>query len=287
MYITVTGNAIDGYTADKTIDELLDAYENGKHLACILVESNTRNLYGLHAVNIVARQVTFQRLVAYPNTKSPVQRIGITNLGVTVSNQYMLPGDAESGQVLTYSGGLLKWAPIPDELPTTGTDGQVLTLVSGSPAWADASGGGAGVLYVNTTGQYNEGTSGDVELYNLDKTIAEMDEAYNAGKELVLKINEGDTNEINTVYARLVQRVVADEMVVYMFGGGPNDEWMYSCIVSDAIVSGTNLAMVSHFDLAPELPTGGTAGQVLTMGSDGSPVWADPVATSAEGVEFG
>lgn len=34
------------------------------------------------------------------------------------------------------------------------------------------------------------------------------------------------------------------------------------------------------------LPTGGTAGQVLTIGSDGSPVWADPVATSAEGVEF-
>lgn len=35
------------------------------------------------------------------------------------------------------------------------------------------------------------------------------------------------------------------------------------------------------------LPTGGTSGQVLTIGSDGSPVWADPVATSAEGVLFG
>lgn len=38
------------------------------------------------------------------------------------------------------------------------------------------------------------------------------------------------------------------------------------------------------------LPSGGTAGQVLTMGSDGTPVWADATGgaavPSAEGVEF-
>ena len=38
------------------------------------------------------------------------------------------------------------------------------------------------------------------------------------------------------------------------------------------------------------LPSGGVAGQVLTMGSDGNPVWADSTGgtavPSAEGVEF-
>jgi len=32
-----------------------------------------------------------------------------------------------------------------------GTDGQVLTLASGNPSWADASGGGGGLLYFDTT----------------------------------------------------------------------------------------------------------------------------------------
>ena len=55
-----------------------------------------------------------------------------------------LPATGNGGQVLTWDAGAsppsATWQDAPTELPTAGTDGHVLTLVSGSPAWQEVTG---------------------------------------------------------------------------------------------------------------------------------------------------
>lgn len=139
VYVTVT-KTDDTYSADKTVDELLEAYNAGKTLVCIYSYSNNtiHNVYELSGVRLEASEVTFKRLVPLSLMRSYVQHLVITADGVTANTVYLLPDGATGGQVLTYSGSMLKWADVPTELPTGGTSGQVLTIGSdGSPVWAD------------------------------------------------------------------------------------------------------------------------------------------------------
>lgn len=139
VYVTVT-KTDDTYSADKTVDELLEAYNAGKTLVCIYSNSNNtlHNAYELSSVRPETSEITFKRLFPLSSMRSYAQYLVITADGVTEKNVYLLPDGATAGQVLTYSGSTLKWVDVPTELPTGGTAGQVLTVLEDdSVGWAD------------------------------------------------------------------------------------------------------------------------------------------------------
>lgn len=53
-----------------------------------------------------------------------------------------LPSGGTEGQVLTMGATAPEWADIPEELPSGGTQGQVLTMGASAPEWANPSSGG-------------------------------------------------------------------------------------------------------------------------------------------------
>lgn len=168
------------------------------------------------------------------------------------------------------------------ELPSGATEGQVLTAdADGNPVWADASGGG-GVFVVKLA--YD-----DSGTLTADKTIDDIIEAYNAGY-LIRAV--GDLWGVG-IYFHLPLATVSETGKMAVFS-------LTSVVVRDStsVMAGNytenDQVIITESGVSYEtlgtgigLPFGGTAGQVLTIGDDGSPVWADPVATSAEGVLFG
>lgn len=272
FYVTVTDS-----TADKTVDELLEAYNNGMTLVCLLNTGDTSLIaYHLQGVDTENKEVLFSWTYAFEDEAITIAYIIFTEDGIKQNTVSINEGDSlpsgSDGQFLTLSGGAPAWANLPEaeaELPTGGTDGQVLTLVSGSPAWADASGGGAGVMYV--TGTY-DGTN-----VTTDKTIDEICEAYTNGQLPVFTFNGVAIFHLQSIDTEAKSAVFSLNTVDS--DGVAGD---YVLISAD----GNQYAQVG-FGPSDGLPTGGTAGQVLTVLEDDSVGWADPVATSAEGVLFG
>ena len=74
-----------------------------------------------------------------PASITPQYNASGNELSLTIDGG--LPLTATGGQVLTWDAGSsppsATWQDAPTELPTAGTDGHVLTLVGGSPAWQD------------------------------------------------------------------------------------------------------------------------------------------------------
>ena len=60
----------------------------------------------------------------------------------SISGGGVLPSGGCEGQVLTIVSGEPDWADVPTELPNGGTEGQVLTKTSNGMAWQTPSGGG-------------------------------------------------------------------------------------------------------------------------------------------------
>ena len=95
-----------------------------------------------------------------------------------------------------------------------------------------------------------------------------------------------------TVQAQETGWMVANKPVLLMYDGlqwktiavRSSGDDMYGTVTVAHGGTGANTAAEA---LANLLPTGGTEGQILTMGADGNAYWADSVSIpSAEGVEF-
>lgn len=129
---------------DKTVDELLEAYNNGMSLLGRIL--NDTVIYQLYSVDTTAKQFVFYCPYAFAGegitlSLKSLTASGVETIEVAISEGDKLPTGGTDGQFLTLTDGSLVWADLPEqeaELPTGGTSGQVLTIGSdGSPVWAD------------------------------------------------------------------------------------------------------------------------------------------------------
>lgn len=163
-----------------------------------------------------------------------------------------IPSDGTTGQVLTKTEDGFGWEDLPEqetELPTGGSAGQILTKTANGVAWGDAP---SGTFVVTVTGP----SSG---AYTADKTFFEIQAAADDGMEVVLSAGSG----------QYLYKLTVAGGSYFEFASTYNNAAHSFMIFTDGYVQYTETA------LDAELPTGGTSGQVLTIGSDGSPVWED------------
>lgn len=129
---------------DKTVDELLEAYNNGMSLLGRIL--NDTVIYQLYSVDTSAKQFVFYCPYAFAGegitlSLKSLTASGVETIEVAISEGDKLPTGGTDGQFLTLTDGSLAWANLPEqetELPTGGAAGQVLTIGSdGFPVWAD------------------------------------------------------------------------------------------------------------------------------------------------------
>lgn len=268
VYVAVTET--DGtYTADKTSEELLEAYNAGKTLVCKYPwVSGNKLIAPLWMANTYTSSFVF-RVLYKESDQSRLINIVINGKGVSVS-------------VFTV-------------FPEEGTEGQILTKTATGVAWGDAP---SGTFIV-------AGTLGEDGTVTLDKTYAEMKEAYAAGKELLVRLTNTDYTAELPLYGYWLGGFVFHKIT----GTGPLTAELLTVSSEDVVYLNQTLELdelpedgtpgqylsldaggipvwADFPEQETELPSGGTAGQVLTIGSDGSPVWADPTTLTSvyEGV---
>jgi hypothetical protein len=120
--ITVTGNNTNGYTSDKTYEEILEAYNNGKN--CVvqwqynnnLALSFTLTVYPTSTSGMGAKFV-FTNLISISDGQFTTRSFTITssNISLRLNNGYLNEyvratiSSPATGQILTYDGTTSKW----------------------------------------------------------------------------------------------------------------------------------------------------------------------------------
>lgn len=145
---------------------------------------------------------------------------------------------------------------------------------------AQAGSGGVGCFVIHNGDVVYE-MSETMIIYKSDKTFSEVQTAYENDAPMWIEFYAGEENG----WAVLPLMSVAPDKSAFAFMMNNGETFYFGHVYSSD--EGTALILYAEQSAPTGLPTGGTSGQVLTIGSDGSPVWADPVATSAEGVLFG
>ena len=85
------------------------------------------------------------------------------------------------------------------------SDGDVLSIEDGEPAWKELSGGGGGVFIVTISVEYDEETG--TMAFSADKTFAEIDAAHEAGKPIIA------TGAMGAQFMNRIEK--ADTSIVY------------------------------------------------------------------------
>lgn len=261
-------------TIDRTASEILEAIQNGDHIW--FVYNDMDGIWNVPMTRRIAANDTWYYLnffsMIHPGFAIEVEMENSNGTVTTTAQNYYL-----------------------DELPSGGTEGQILTKTATGVAWGDAP---SGTFIV-------AGTLDEDGTVTLDKTYAEMKEAYAAGKELLVRLTNTDYTAELPLYgywlggfvfhkitgtgpltAELL--TVSSEDVVYLNQTLELDELPSDGVAGQYLsLDAGGIPVWADFpEQETELPTGGTAGQVLTIGSDGSPVWADPATLTSvyEGV---
>lgn len=163
MYVHITWSG-NNYTADKTLSEIYQAYQNGYVVYCNLV-----NWGFLPMSSINSNRAAF--FSTYNDGSSPDDIAGISadvvvieDSGVSVTKDFDLssiflenPSGGTPGQVLTKTSTGEEWSDAPSGLPEGGTEGQILEKTSSGAAWVDAPESGltqeqADARYLQLTG---------------------------------------------------------------------------------------------------------------------------------------
>lgn len=164
MYVNIIDNDNSGYTADKKLSEIKDAYQKG-----FFIIANTPNgiipMTGIYENNanfiefdirrkrtneylVEEDRVTYQ-MTAMSNSASGVSYdryasgLRATNVQDAIDEvqenvENVLPSGGTTGQVLTKTSTGEEWSDAPSGLPEGGTEGQILEKTSSGAAWVDA-----------------------------------------------------------------------------------------------------------------------------------------------------
>lgn len=164
---------------------------------------------------------------------------------ISYSNNTISLQAGTSGQVLMTDGDGAAWADPPESLPAGGTAGQVLTKTDDGAEWADAADPEG---YLRLTGGTLTGNVA-VDTKDAEPNVTLKRTVDSAACELTARID-------SEAKAGLRYKVGADT-------------------VNELILEQTKTRLLKPLDPASGgVPTGGTAGQVLTQGASGA-AWAD------------
>lgn len=186
-----------------------------------------------------------------------------------------IPSNGTTGQVLTKTEGGFGWEDLPEqetELPTGGSAGQILTKTAEGVAWGDAP---SGTFIVTAT---VDGAITDGITLTPDKTVAEIIAAHDAGQNVYFSLTSNPADGVTLEQTLpLVDIIEEDAMSVLDFGGSAigvavSVQMTHNNNAGDDV---TNLSIIEMATADQAVPTGGSAGQVLTKESDGSVSWND------------
>lgn len=162
IYVNITGDDSSGYTANKTLSEIKDAYQKGfsiiantpngiipmssiyKYATFIefdIVHKRTneylvaedRVIYQMTAMSNFASDVSYDRYAS--GLRATNVQDAIDEVQENVEN--VLPSGGTTGQVLTKTSTGEEWSDAPSGLPENGTEGQILEKTSSGAAWVD------------------------------------------------------------------------------------------------------------------------------------------------------
>lgn len=186
IYVNITGDDSSGYTANKTLSEIKDAYQKG-----FSIIANTPNgiipmtsIYENYATFIefdidhkrtneylVAEDRVIYQMTAMPNFASDVSYdryasgLRATNVQDAIDEvqenvENVLPSGGTTGQVLTKTSTGEEWSDAPSGLPENGTEGQILEKTSSGAAWVDKP--ESGLTQEQADGRYLQLTGGEL-----------------------------------------------------------------------------------------------------------------------------
>lgn len=163
IYVNIIGNDSSGYTANKTLSEIKDAYQKGfsiiantpngiipmtsiyKYATFIKFDidhkrtneylvGEDRVIYQMTAMSNFASDVSYDRYAS--GLRATNVQDAIDEVQENVEN--VLPSGGTTGQVLTKTSTGEEWSDAPSGLPEGGTEGQILEKTSSGAAWVDA-----------------------------------------------------------------------------------------------------------------------------------------------------
>ena len=163
MYVNITGDDISGYQADKTAQELYEAYEAGFAVFARLLVDGSYTQIGLYAAGHVGNFYTMSFYETY----------GVSSFMATIKNE-------GSGESVTFSTSGIDASDIPFASGTTG-----LTSDNVQDAIEEVAGktSGTSVMRVNITGDESSG-------YTSDKTAEEIYSAVGNGYSVFAMISQ-------------------------------------------------------------------------------------------------
>lgn len=162
IYVNITGNDSSGYTTNKTLSEIKDAYQRGfsiiantpngiipmtsiiKYATFIEFDidhkrtneylvGEDRVIYQMTAMSNFASDVSYDRYAS--GLRATNVQDAIDEVQENVEN--VLPSGGTPGQVLTKTSTEEEWSDAPSGLPEGGTEGQILEKTSSGAAWVD------------------------------------------------------------------------------------------------------------------------------------------------------
>lgn len=162
IYVNITGDDSSGYTANKTLSEIKDAYQKGfsiiantpngiipmtsiyKYATFIEFDidhkrtneylvAEDRVIYQMTAMSNFASDVSYDRYAS--GLRATNVQDAIDEVQENVEN--VLPSGGTTGQVLTKTSTGEEWSDAPSGLPENGTEGQILEKTSSGAAWVD------------------------------------------------------------------------------------------------------------------------------------------------------
>ena len=221
-----------------------------------------------------------------------------------VAHDATLTGDGTTGNTLK----------VANPLPAVGTEGQVLTVVSGNPTWQTATGDNWGTQVVeHDTSLIGDGTIADPlgistvgaatgEYLQFDGTnlVWSIPDSEGSGDNWGTQVVAhdatltGDCTTGNTLkVANPLPAIGTEGQVLTVVSGNPTwqtatgDNWGTQVVAHDATLTGDGTTG-NTLKVANPLPAVGTEGQVLTVVS-GNPIWQTPSGgsyTAGIGIEI-
>lgn len=164
IYVNITGNNSSGYTANKTLSEIKDAYQKGFFIIANtpngiipmtdIYENNANfiefdmprkqtNEYLVKEDRVIFQMTSMSNFasdVSYNNEASGLRAINVQDAidEVQENVENVLPSGGTTGQVLTKTSTGEEWSDAPSGLPEGGTEGQVLKRGVSGAEWDDA-----------------------------------------------------------------------------------------------------------------------------------------------------
>lgn len=205
MYVNITGDDSSGYTANKTLSEIKDAYQKGfsiiantpngiipmtsiyENYATFIefdIDHKRTNEYLVKEDNVIFQMTAMSNFasgVSYDRYASGLRATNVQDAidEVQENVEDVLPSGGTTGQVLTKTETGEEWADAPSGLPEGGTEGQILAKTSSGAAWVDKP--ESGLTQEQADARYLQLSGGTIEVDATVSAALTLKNTYSTG----------------------------------------------------------------------------------------------------------